>query len=139
MKRLVVAILGLRNAKAPMRRGRREQSDHPGGPDAAGAKRKEKGSGGEAPPSSQVSSGTGRRFRSRSLCGRLDRLVQTDAQAEPARPDGGTASGASVASLERDRAAVPLEVFVRTCMPVGPVTATCCGNGSSGTASPSSR
>jgi ectoine hydroxylase len=45
-----------------MRRGRRDKS--PGGPDAAGAKRNEEASGGEAPPSSQVSSGTGRRFRS---------------------------------------------------------------------------
>src|ERR671936_1422113 len=52
MKRYVVAILGLRNAKAPMRRGRRDKS--PGGPDAAGAKRSEEASGGEAPPSKRL-------------------------------------------------------------------------------------
>jgi hypothetical protein len=52
MKRYLIAILGLRNAKAPMRRGRREKS--PGGPDAAGAKRNEEASGGEAPPSKRL-------------------------------------------------------------------------------------
>src|SRR5213592_3788132 len=93
MKRYPIAILGLRNAKAPMRRGRRDKS--PGGPDAAGAKRNEEASGGEAPPSKRLERSRAATPLEAFLCSRLDRSVQTDAQAEPARPDDGTASGAS--------------------------------------------
>ncbi|MGB2875197.1 MAG: BolA/IbaG family iron-sulfur metabolism protein [Gaiellaceae bacterium] len=42
---------------------------------------------------------------------RLDRSFQTDARAKPARPDGGTASGASVEVTER------LEAMLREAFP----------------------
>src|SRR5919201_6970345 len=117
MKRDPAAILGLLKREGPDAAGATRKMRSPGGPDAAGAKRT-KSLGSEAPPSSQVSSAAGRRLRSRSFSGRLHRSFQTDAQAEPARPDVGTASGASVASLERSRAAAALEVVLRSARPV---------------------
>src|ERR671931_2300125 len=62
MKRYFIAILRLRNAKASMRRGRRDKS--PGGPDAAGAKRAKKPRAARL-PLRKDSSGVGRRLRSR--------------------------------------------------------------------------
>src|SRR5919205_4598080 len=61
MKRYSIAILRSVEAKAPMRRGRRDKS--PGGPDAAGAKRTKRPRAARLPPRKD-SSGVGRRLRS---------------------------------------------------------------------------
>src|SRR5919197_4677399 len=92
MKRDLAAILGL--LKRRPRCGGGDATKSPGGPDAAGAKRTKRPRAARL-PLGKDSSGVGRRLRSRPLCSPLDRSVQTDAQAKPAPPDDGTASGAS--------------------------------------------
>src|SRR5919197_713658 len=100
MKRDLAAILGL--LKRRPRCGGGDATKSPGGPDAAGAKRTKRPRAARL-PLRKDSSGVGRRLRSRPLCSPLDRSVQTDAQAKPARvePDAVERLTAAVERVRR--------------------------------------